>query len=268
MDRINDIFNQRPRITAPNNPVTLHDYSVHIRNLTVSYQNRTVLNNINLTLPQGRTVALVGPIGCGKSTLLKALLRLIETPHHSVFIGEQDTSQMPLQQLRGVVGYVPQNPLLFSKSLKMNIAFGQPTASHEAILKALEDACLTTDLAALPEGIETAVGERGITLSGGQKQRAAIARALLLHTPILVLDDALSAVDTHTEKHVITHIRNTRAQLTTCWVTHRISTAQHADIIYVLNDGCIVEQGNHASLLQQEGLYAHMAQQQSTEKTA
>ncbi|RYF05741.1 MAG: ATP-binding cassette domain-containing protein, partial [Deltaproteobacteria bacterium] len=214
------------------------------------------LADIDLQVAAGQTLGIVGPIGSGKTTLVRALLRLVDVPVGSTFVGGHDVTTLTLHSLRGAFGYVPQNPSLFSKSIAQNVAFGQPDSTSEQILAALEQANLSMDLAALPQGLETPVGERGLTLSGGQKQRCAMARALLLDPPILILDDSLSAVDTETEAQILRTLRRLRRGRTTLIVGHRITAVQEADSIIVLDAGRIVERGHHGALVQ---LWPYMA---------
>jgi ATP-binding cassette subfamily B multidrug efflux pump len=237
---------------------------LQVRDLTVTYGGRRSVDSVSFTVPTGTTLGIVGPIGGGKSVLVRALLRLVACGPGQIFVGDHDVTDLSLQQVRSMFGYVPQNPSLFSKTVAQNIAFGAPDSSTTSIVAAVEAAALSDDVARLPQGLDTEVGERGITLSGGQKQRCAIARALLLNPPILVLDDALSAVDTGTEVRILTALQRLRRGRTTLIVAHRLSAVQHAEHIVVLCAGKIVQQGTHQALLQQPGIYAQMAQQQAS----
>ena len=219
-----------------------------------------VLRDVTMHIPGGRFTALVGPTGCGKTTLARLIARLDNPPPGTVSIGGVDLTAIPLAELRSHIGVATQESFLFSLSLGENIRFGRPDADFDEVVKAAEHAELTRDLEEFPRGYDTTVGERGITLSGGQKQRAAIARLLVYDTPVLVLDDSLSAVDLKTEEEILAHLRDRLAGRTVLLITHRIATASEAERVYVMDRGAIVEQGTHEELLDAGGLYARLAE--------
>lgn len=239
---------------------------IEFRNLTFAYGDTVVLQRISARLPAGSTTAIVGATGSGKSTLLSLLARLNDPPPGTVFIDGIDVRDLPLAVLRGAIGFVPQEPFLFSASIADNIAFGVPAASREQIEEAAHVSRLDKDLVDFPKGYDTVVGERGITLSGGQKQRTAIARAVITDPKILVLDDALSAVDTYTEEEILSRLAGVMRSRTTIIVSHRISTVRNADQIVVLDDGRIVERGTHDQLVGRHGVYAELYRKQLLEE--
>ncbi|MGE0593199.1 MAG: ABC transporter ATP-binding protein [Vicinamibacterales bacterium] len=242
--------------------------AIEFRHLTFAYDGRTVLDDVSAVLPAGSTTAIVGATGSGKSTLLRMLPRLIDPPEGTVFIDGLDVRHLPLAVLRRAIGFVPQEPFLFGATIGENVAFGVPEAATtgERVMRAAAVARLDVDVAAFPRGYDTVVGERGITLSGGQKQRTAIARAVAVDPPILVLDDALSAVDTSTEDEILRRLSDVMRTRTSILVSHRVSTVRHADQILVLQEGRVVERGTHASLLAHDGLYAGLHRTQLLEE--
>jgi ATP-binding cassette subfamily B protein len=216
-------------------------------------------------VPAGSTLGIVGPVGSGKTTLASVIPRLYEVPDGRVFLDGVDVNRIPLATLRTNIAMVPQDSFLFSMSLAENIGYGLPALDRERVVAAAERAQLAKDVADLPHGYETLVGERGVMLSGGQRQRTALARALALRPSILILDDALSSVDAETEAEIQRGLGEVFAGRTVILISHRISTVRDADQIIVLDDGRIVERGNHDELLAGGGLYARLASQQALE---
>jgi ATP-binding cassette subfamily B multidrug efflux pump len=240
---------------------------VELRHLTMRFGDQLVLDDVSAVLPAGKTTAIVGATGSGKSTLLSLIPRLHQPPPSTVFIDGVDVRHIPLSVLRGAVGFVPQEAFLFSDSLAENISFGaRADVSRGAIEHVAQVARLDKDVADFPKGYDTMVGERGITLSGGQKQRTAIARALAVDPKVLILDDALSAVDTYTEEEILGRLREVMRQRTSIIVSHRISTVRDADQILVLDAGRIVERGTHDELVRADGLYAELYRKQLLEE--
>jgi ATP-binding cassette subfamily B protein len=243
--------------------------AIEFRGLTFAYpgSERPVLRDVSLRIARGTSAAFVGATGSGKSTLISLVARLHEPPPGTVFLDGVDVREIPLGTLRGAIGFVPQEPFLFSATIAENIRFGASRPAPPPI--AMEDAAaiarLDKDVEAFPGGYDTVVGERGITLSGGQKQRTAIARAVYVDPPVLVLDDALSAVDTYTEEEILARLRNVMQQRTSIIVAHRVSTVRGADQIFVLDDGQIVEGGTHDQLVLRDGLYASLYRKQLLE---
>ena len=243
--------------------------AIEFKNLSFLYGNAEVLSNISFTVDAGETVAIVGGTGSGKSTLVSLLPRLQNPPRGTVLIDGRDVRDIPLSELRGAIGFVPQEPFLFSDTLGDNVAFGVPGLKRqhpERIEAAATVAQLEKDVRDFPNGYDTTVGERGITLSGGQKQRAAIARAVVTDPRILILDDALSAVDTYTEEEILSRLRAVMKERTSIIISHRISTVRDADQIIVLHQGKLVEKGRHDDLIGRGGHYAELHKKQLLEE--
>ncbi len=256
-------------IDAPNvQPQSEIKGKIEFRNLTFRYHKTSepVLRDIHLTIEAGQTVAFVGRTGSGKSTLVNLIPRVLDAPDETVLIDDLPVATYPLAQLRRAIGYVPQETFLFSNSLAKNISFGVEEADRASVEWAAEIAGLTEDVREFPDGFDTLVGERGITLSGGQKQRTAIARAILREPKILILDDALSSVDTYTEEKILAQLRGIMRERTSVIVSHRVSTVREADLICVLDEGCIIERGTHDELLALGGEYADLYERQLLEE--
>jgi ATP-binding cassette subfamily B multidrug efflux pump len=269
--RIDEMLHAKPLIDdrdadpAIPSDITLNG-EIEVRDLSFGYGEKPVLRNISLKIPAGSSLAIVGPTGSGKSTLVNLISRLYEAPPASLFIDRRPIREYPLEALRRNMGMVPQETFLFSETVRENLLFGSPDASAEDLLRAAETAHIRREFEEFPQGFDTMVGERGMTLSGGQKQRSAIARALLRHPAILILDDALASVDTYTEERILNGLRDYTASATTILISHRVSTVRHADQIAVLNAGRIVEIGGHDDLLALNGYYAGLYQKQQLEE--
>jgi ATP-binding cassette subfamily B protein len=272
MGRINELFHQAPAITSPTVPTSLPASSgaraLEFRDVWFSYpgalERGWVLQEISFRVPAGASLAIVGPTGAGKTTLVDLLVRTYDPDRGAVLIDGVDVRQLSLEELRRAVGFVPQETFLFGETLRRNILLGAPDDGRlDEVAKVAQ---LTEALPALPEGYETLIGERGINLSGGQKQRAAIARALAQNPPIFVLDDALSAVDAHTEARILAGLRNALTGRTSIVVSHRLAAVRDADWILVLDGGRIVEQGTHAELVAAAGRYWELLRRQQLEE--
>jgi len=285
MGRIQQILAEEPEITdaavpAANAPTEVHG-EIEFRNLSFHYGDtlqaaergmghlhgdENVLRNVNLRIPAGTSLAIVGPTGSGKSTLVSLIPRIYEAAEGAVLIDGRPIREFPLTMLRGSIGFVPQETFLYSDTIRENIALGAQDATDADVRRAAEAANIAGDIEGFPDGYKTLVGERGLTLSGGQKQRTAIARALIRNPRILVLDDALASVDTHTEDRILNHLREMMQGRTTIFISHRVSTVRSADRIAVLHDGQIVEYGTHDQLIERNGYYTELYNKQLLEE--
>jgi ATP-binding cassette subfamily B multidrug efflux pump len=265
--RINEIMHEPPEIRdaagAQDHPIA---GEIEFRGLTFSYDGKQVLRNINLRIPSGSSLAIVGPTGSGKTTLVSLIPRIYDAEPGTVLIDGRPIREFSLASLRRNIGFVPQETFLFSERIRENIALGVDSAEDSEIRRAAEVADIAADIESFPESYDTTVGERGITLSGGQKQRTAIARALIRNPRILILDDALSSVDTNTEDKILNHLRNVMQGRTTIFISHRVSTVRNADRIAVLHAGNIVELGTHDELLALNGYYSDLYNKQLLEE--
>ena len=281
MARINEILTEKAEIVdTPEVAASTHGNAgesaratreqirgeIEFHGLNFAYNGTPVLHDVNLRIPAGSSLAVVGPTGSGKTTLVSLIPRIYDAALGTVLIDGRPIREFPLASLRHDIGFVPQETFLFSETVRENIAFGKEDASEDEIRSAAEAASIAADIEGFPEQYQTMVGERGITLSGGQKQRTAIARAILRNPRILILDDALSSVDTHTEDKILNHLREIMRDRTTIFISHRVSTVRNADQIAVLHGGRIVELGTHAELIAQNGYYTDLYNKQLLEE--
>lgn len=268
LERIDETLHAIPDVQDVPHPTPVeHPSSIELKDVTFRYPTSTIdnLSGVSLSLSQGQTLGVVGRTGSGKSTLLKQLLHEYPTGQGEILISGVPIGQIALDQLHSWMGYVPQEQILFSKSVRENIQFGHSGASDELIMQAITAAAFQNDLGTLSDGLDTMVGERGVSLSGGQKQRVSISRAFISNPDILILDDALSAVDARTEAKIIENIREERSGKTTLISTHRLSAIEHADLIVVLDGGHITERGTHQELLELNGWYREQFDRQQVE---
>ena len=271
LKRLNEIFDEQPEIIDGENvdhSITQFEGKIEFKHLTFRYNEKgpLIFNDVSFSIKAGKTLAIVGKTGCGKSTVTDLLTRIYNPPQNSIFIDDTEIYKIPLKTLHNNIIMIPQDIFLFSQTIKENIILGKPDATEEEIIQVTKNAQVYDDIIDFREGFETVVGERGVTLSGGQKQRIAIARALLTDPNILILDDALSAVDTKTEKNILEHLIKLRKNKTTIIIAHRISSLQHADKIIVIDKAQIAEQGTHKELLEVSGIYKDLFEKQQLEE--
>src|SRR3989475_4698421 len=268
LGRLQEIFNAVPKITDPIDPVTAPiKGEVEFRGVSFAYGQTIELHDVSFKVPAGGSLAIVGPTGSGKSTMVNLIPRLFDVQQGEVLIDGISVRRRPLEQLRRAVGYVPQETVLFSVPLRENVGFGLDHALTESQIDWAGDVSqMNKDVEDFPARYDTVIGERGVALSGGQKQRTAIARAVAKDPRVLILDDALSAVDTYTEAEILRRLRGVMNERTSIVVAHRISTVKDADLILVLDDGRIAERGTHRELLERNGLYAQMYRRQLLEE--
>ena len=261
MKRIERLLAEEPEIRSPPRPKPMpRGNRIEFRNLTFTYPaaKKPSLLGVNLVIEEGMTLGVVGLTGSGKTTLVRLIPRLYDPPPGTLLLGGVDVRELPLEELRRRVAMAPQDVFLFSATIRENIAFGRPEASEEEIVEAAVLAGLWDEIRSFPQGLDTVVGERGISLSGGQRQRVGLARAILMDSPILILDDTLSAVDAKVEEEIIKNLRGVLRKRTSIVISHRISAVRDADWIIVLEGGRIVEEGDHGDLVRRGGLYARL----------
>jgi len=264
MGRLMEILDQVPEIKDSEwtQDINILEGEIEFKNVSFAYDEKVILKNINLKIPKGMTIGIMGPTGSGKTTLVNLIPRLLELRQGSLTIDGMEIKTIPLKVLRKNVGYVPQETFLFSESLKENIIYGLESFDEAKLGRAVSISALDDEIERFSQRYETPVGERGVTLSGGQKQRTALSRAIIREPKILILDDAFSSVDVHTEEKILKQLRKFRERRTCILVAHRISTIHDADLIVVLKDGEIVEQGTHKELVASGGIYANTYHQQ------
>jgi len=266
--RINEFLEQVPEILNHNTEPTLLKGKVTFKEVTFTYDdtNITALKNISFSVEAGETVAILGKTGAGKSTIIELIARLYDTQQGVILLDDTPIENSNLNDVRNQIGFVPQDPFLFSESIGNNIKFGKEDATEEEIIQAAKDAVVHQNIIDFPNGYQTILGERGVTLSGGQKQRVSIARSIIKNPKILIFDDCLSAVDTETEEQILANLKKVSKDKTTFIISHRVSSAKNADKIIVLDSGEIIQQGTHNQLITEEGYYKYVYEQQLLEK--
>jgi ATP-binding cassette subfamily B protein len=255
-----EVMNRQPTIrdTGRTLPISSISGKIEFRGVGVHYGDTQVLRNISFTVEPGQTAAIVGTTGAGKTTLMSLVPRVLEADEGEVLIDGVDVRRIPLAVLRRAIGYVPQDTFLFSATLRDNVSFGVHEPNEEDLRHAMETSRLSKDLEQFPQGLDTIVGERGVSLSGGQKQRTSLARAIMRDPTVMILDDAMSSVDTNTQNEILSGLRNVMRERTTLITSMRISTIKDADVIVLIEDGTIRERGTHRELVLKNGLYARM----------
>ena len=266
--RINEFLEQAPEIQNKNNSTTKIFGKVTFKNVSFTYDdtNITALKNINFTVVPGETLAILGKTGSGKSTIIELISRLYDSTKGSVLLDDKPIKELNLNDVRSQIGFVPQDPFLFSDTIGNNIKFGKENATEDEIITAAKNAVVHQNIIDFKKGYDTILGERGVTLSGGQKQRVSIARAIIKNPSILIFDDCLSAVDTETEEKILSNLDRVSKNKTTFIISHRVSSAKNADKIIVLDQGKILQQGTHNQLITQTGYYKDLYEQQLLEK--
>jgi ATP-binding cassette subfamily B multidrug efflux pump len=267
-ERINEFLKIEPEIVNPTNEDFNFQGNIEFKNVSFHYPDTGIqaLKDVSFSLEAGKSLAIVGKTGSGKSTIANLVARLYDIDSGELLVDGQNIEKVNLNRLRQSIGYVPQEAFLFSTDIAQNISFGIDDNSMELVIEAAKNAHLHENIIEFPKGYQTKVGERGVTLSGGQKQRLSIARAIIKKPPVLIFDDCLSAVDTETEEKILSNLKNLINQRTSLIISHRVSSVKNADLIIVLEDGKIIEQGKHADLMQLKGYYHNMYEQQLLEE--
>jgi ATP-binding cassette subfamily B protein len=266
--RINEFLKQVPEIKNNNSTQSEIEGSIEFKNVSLTYDdtNITALKDVSFKVNKGETIAILGKTGSGKSSIINLVSRLYDSSNGKVYIDNQEIDILNLTDLRNQIGFVPQDPFLFSDTIENNIKFGKEDATKDEITEAAKNAVIHDNITGFKDSYQTILGERGVTLSGGQKQRVSIARAIIKNPKILIFDDCLSAVDTETEEKILSNLEQISKNKTTFIISHRVSSAKNADKIIILDQGKITQQGTHNQLLTEDGYYKELYQQQLLEK--